>query len=115
MLSAALFGAGFGINQTEALLMLFDRLPREESAKASALWNMTFDGGTGAGAILLGFVAGALTYQGAFVAAGAVAAFGCVVAVLDRIVGRHRVTDYGNVRETLRRVRRRELRPGKSG
>ena len=46
---------------------------------------------------------------------GAVAAFGCVVAVLDRIVGRHRVTDYGNVRETLRRVRRRELRPGKSG
>lgn len=115
LLSAALFGAGFGINQTEALLMLFDRLPREESAKASALWNMTFDGGTGAGAILLGFVAGALTYQGAFVAAGAVAAFGCVVAVLDRIVGRHRVTDYGNVRETLRRVRRRELRPGKSG
>lgn len=115
LLSAAFFGAGFGINQTEALLMLFDRLPRAESAKASALWNMTFDGGTGVGAILLGFVAGALTYQGAFITAGVVAAFGFVVAVLDRIVGRHRVAEYGNVRETLRRVRRRELRPGKSG
>lgn len=95
--------------------MLFDRLPRAESAKASALWNMTFDGGTGVGAVLLGFVAGALTYQGAFITAGAVALAGFVIAVLDRIVGRHRLTDHGNVRETLRRVRKRELRPGKSG
>ncbi|WP_423777171.1 MFS transporter [Corynebacterium resistens] len=107
--SAALFGAGFGIAQTEALLMMFHRLPREKSAQASALWNMTFDSGTGLGATLLGVVAGALAYQGAFFVAGGIVVVGILVAILDRVVGRHRVTDHGNVRERLRRVVRRSV------
>ncbi|WP_295644325.1 MFS transporter [uncultured Corynebacterium sp.] len=107
--AAALFGAGFGVAQTEALLMMFHRLPREKSAQASALWNMTFDSGTGLGATLLGVVAGALAYQGAFFVAGAIVVVGIFVAILDRIIGRHRVTDHGNVRERLRRVVRRSV------
>lgn len=105
--SAALFGAGFGVVQTEALLMMFDRLPREESAKASALWNMTFDSGTGLGAVVLGFVAGAFAYQGAFVASAAVVTVALIAAGLDRVVGRHRISEYNNVRETLRSLRQR--------
>lgn len=107
--AAALFGAGFGIAQTEALLMMFHRLPREKSAQASALWNMTFDSGTGIGATLLGVVAGALAYQGAFFVAGCAAVVGLLVAILDRVLGRHRLTDHGNVRERLRRVVRRSV------
>ncbi|MCX2163196.1 MFS transporter [Corynebacterium auriscanis] len=107
--AAALFGAGFGVAQTEALLMMFHRLPREKSALASALWNMTFDSGTGIGATVLGVVAGAFAYQGAFFIAAAFVVVGIVVAVLDHVVGRHRVTDHGNVRERLRRVVRRSV------
>ncbi|HIW95521.1 MAG TPA: MFS transporter [Candidatus Corynebacterium gallistercoris] len=105
--AAALFGAGFGVVQTEALLMMFNRLPRENSAQASALWNMTFDSGTGLGAVLLGFVAGTFAYQGAFIAAGIVVAAGLIATIIDRIVGRHRIAEYGNVRETLRSLRAR--------
>ena len=62
LIAAAFFGLGFGIAQSEALLMMFNRLPRSRSAEASALWNMAFDSGTGIGAMLLGLLAGYVMY-----------------------------------------------------
>lgn len=89
--AAALFGFGFGIVQNEALLMLFDRLPRSKSAQASALWNMTFDSGTGLGAVVLGMVASALAYHGAFFVAAGIIVVALAGVVVDRAVGRKRL------------------------
>lgn len=100
--AAAIFGAGFGFAQSEALLLLFYRLPRERSAEASALWNMCFDSGTGAGAIVLGVVAGAFAYQGAFFGAAIVIFGGVCAVVIDRVLGRHRIAEQDNVRLRLR-------------
>ena len=104
LLTAAIFGAGFGLAQSEALLLLFYRLPRDRSAEASALWNMSFDSGTGVGSILLGIVASSFAFQGAFIGAGIVILVGLGLVVLDRFMGQHRVVDTGNVRTRLRRV-----------
>ncbi|WP_313286131.1 MFS transporter [Corynebacterium vitaeruminis] len=69
------FGAGFGVVQNEALLVLFSRVPRAGITRASTAWNVAFDAGTGVGSLLLGAVAGAIGFGGAFlVGAGLVAA-----------------------------------------
>ena len=88
--SAVIYGLGFGVAQSEALLLLFYRLPRDRSAEASALWNMSFDSGTGIGAIVLGFVATSFAYQGAFFGAAIAITGGLGVVVADRMVGRQR-------------------------
>lgn len=90
-LSTCVFGFGFGIVQNEALLMLFERLPRSKSTQASALWNMTFDTGTGLGAVVLGVVASALAYQGAFFAAGFIVLVAFLAVIADRVVGKRRM------------------------
>ncbi|MBC2680872.1 MFS transporter [Corynebacterium anserum] len=90
-LATCVFGFGFGIVQNEALLMLFERLPRSKSTQASALWNMTFDTGTGLGAVLLGLVASALAYQGAFFSAALIIFVACAAVIGDRVVGKRRV------------------------
>lgn len=82
--SAAVFGIGFGAVQGESLLMMFHRLPRERSATASAAWNMTFDSGTGMGAVLLGVVAGVAAYQGAFFVAAGLVLLGLLAVVGER-------------------------------
>ena len=99
--AAAVFGFGFGIVQNEALLMLFDRLPRSKSAQASALWNMTFDSGTGLGAVLLGVVASVFAYHGAFFIAGAIIVMACAGVVVDRVVGKQRMQEQRNRLERL--------------
>lgn len=86
--AAGIFGFGFGIVQNEALLMLFDRLPREKTTTASALWNMSFDSGTGLGAIILGMVAGAASYHGAFWVASATILTALLIASWDTITAR---------------------------
>lgn len=77
------FGAGFGVVQNEALLMMFARLPQERISEASALWNMSFDAGTGAGSLVLGMVAARLAYTGAFAAGAMIVACACVAAVAE--------------------------------
>lgn len=104
--AAAAYGAGFGIVQNEALLLMFARLPRERTAEASALWNMSFDSGTGLGSFVLGLVAGAALhpYPAVFAAAAGIMGVGLAAAVLDRIIGANRIAETHNTRATLRRL-----------
>jgi predicted MFS family arabinose efflux permease len=61
-----LFGAGFGIiqNATFALMML--RVPAAGYGTASALWNLAYDAGYGAGPAVLGLVVGHTGYSAGF-------------------------------------------------
>ncbi|ALA67594.1 MFS transporter [Corynebacterium lactis] len=104
--AAAFYGAGFGMAQNEALLLMFARLPRERTAEASAFWNMAFDSGTGIGSFVLGAVAAAALkpYPAVFAFAAALVAVGLIGAVLDQVVGKHRVSEYHNTRATLRKL-----------
>lgn len=106
LVAAGLYGAGFGIVQNEALLMMFARLPRERTAEASAIWNMAFDSGTGMGSFLLGAVAAAALspYPAVFGVGSALLAIGLSVTIVDRVVGKHRVAEYQNTRATLRKL-----------
>lgn len=60
LVGATLFGAGFGGVQNLTLLRAFARAGERGTTAASALWNASFDAGTGAGALLLGFAFGAV-------------------------------------------------------
>ena len=59
-------GAGFGLVQNDSLVALFGAAGPARRGGASALWNITYDAGTGAGAVGLGAVAQALGYPAAF-------------------------------------------------
>lgn len=104
VLGAIMFGGGFGMVQNEALLSMFFRLPRSRVSEASAMWNISYDAGTGLGSFILGIVVAALAYSGAFAAGAAVIAFGIVLTVADRIVGKYRITEFNNTRARLRQV-----------
>ena len=101
---ALLFGGGFGMVQNEALLSMFFRLPRSRVSEASAVWNISYDAGTGVGSFLLGIVAASLAYNGAFGAGAAVILLGILLTMADRIVGKHRLTEYNNTRARLRQI-----------
>jgi predicted MFS family arabinose efflux permease len=64
---ALLFGAGFGMLQNTTLLLTMERVPKSEYGLGSALWNIAFDAGTGAGAFVFGFVVGAASFAWAYV------------------------------------------------
>ncbi|MFP7364517.1 MFS transporter [Corynebacterium callunae] len=104
VLGAVLFGGGFGMVQNEALLSMFFRLPRSRVSEASAMWNISYDAGTGLGSFILGIVAAALAYSGAFTAGAAVILLGIGLTVADRIAGKYRITEYNNTRARLRQV-----------
>lgn len=53
---ASAFGIGYGVMQNATLILMLGRVERSEYGLASALWNIAFDAGTGAGAFALGFV-----------------------------------------------------------
>jgi predicted MFS family arabinose efflux permease len=104
VLAGILFGGGFGIVQNEALLTMFFRLPRSRVSEASAVWNISFDAGTGLGSFLLGAVAAQAAYSGAFGVGAVVVTVGFLATVADRIVGAHRITELNNTRARLRQL-----------
>lgn len=104
IIGAVMFGGAFGMVQNEALLSMFFRLPRTRVSEASAIWNIAFDSGTGIGSFLLGIVAASLAYSGSFGSGAVVILFGIVLTTADRIIGRHRITEYNNTRARLRQV-----------
>lgn len=104
LIGAVLYGAGFGAMQNEALLAMFTRLPRHRVSDASALWNISFDSGTGLGSFALGFVAAAFAYSGAFYVSAGLILFGLVVTALDIFLGRHRISEHDNIKARLRQV-----------
>jgi predicted MFS family arabinose efflux permease len=67
-----LFGAGFGVMQNASLALMFDRVSRSGYNAASAVWNLAYDTGMGAGAAIFGFVAVRTGYTIAFLLTGAV-------------------------------------------
>lgn len=67
---AALCGAGFGAVQNLTLLAAFRRAGDDGTNAASAVWNASFDGGTGTGALVVGLVAAGIGLDWTFVALG---------------------------------------------
>ncbi|MEE6282274.1 MFS transporter [Georgenia sunbinii] len=79
---AGLFGLGLGIVQNDSLVLILGRAGPGRHGTASAVWNFAYDGGTGAGAVLLGAVVAGADYPWAFAASALVIA---VVAPAGRI------------------------------
>jgi MFS family permease len=65
-----LFGAGFGISQNATLAIMIDRMPAAGLGIASALWNLAYDAGYGAGPAIFGLVVGHTGYPAAFTLTG---------------------------------------------
>lgn len=62
----ALFGAGFGACQSATLAIMLNRVPASGFGTVSALWNMGYDAGYGAGAAGFGVLAAASGYEAAW-------------------------------------------------
>jgi MFS family permease len=65
-----LFGTGFGIVQNATLALMIDRMPAFGLGTASALWNLAYDAGYGAGPAVFGLFAGHTGYPVAFALTG---------------------------------------------
>lgn len=65
--SMVLFGAGFGVIENATFALLIEQLPE---AKASALWNLAYDAGYGAGPVVFGLFAARTGYPAAFALTG---------------------------------------------
>jgi MFS family permease len=63
-----LFGAGFGVIENATFALLIEQLPE---AKASALWNLAYDAGYGAGPAAFGLICVSTGYPAAFALTGA--------------------------------------------
>ena len=61
-----LFGIGFGITQNATFALMIDRMPPSGLGTASALWNLAYDAGYGAGPILFGLLVNHTGYPAAF-------------------------------------------------
>ena len=64
------FGAGFGIVQNATLSLMMDRMPPSGLGTASALWNLAYDAGYGAGPAVFGMFVGRSGYPAAFAVTG---------------------------------------------
>jgi predicted MFS family arabinose efflux permease len=61
-----LFGTGFGICQNATFALMIDRMPASGVGTASALWNLAYDAGYGAGPAAFGLVVMHTGYPAAF-------------------------------------------------
>jgi MFS family permease len=61
-----LFGIGFGIGQNATFALMIERMPASGLGTASALWNLAYDAGYGAGPIVFGLLVGHTGYPAAF-------------------------------------------------
>ena len=61
-----LFGIGFGICQNATFALMIDRMPPSGTGTASALWNLAYDAGYGAGPAAFGLVVDHTGYPAAF-------------------------------------------------
>jgi predicted MFS family arabinose efflux permease len=74
LVGAAVFGAGFGAAQNLTLLAAFARAGEGGTTAASAMWNASFDAGTAAGALTLGFLAAQIGLPWSYVVTAALLA-----------------------------------------
>jgi len=61
-----LFGTGFGICQNATFALMIERMPPSGAGTASALWNLAYDAGYGAGPAAFGLVVSRIGYPAAF-------------------------------------------------
>ncbi len=71
LVGAAVFGAGYGATQNLTLVAAFARAGETGTTTASALWNASFDAGTAAGALALGFLAAGIGLDWTYVVVAA--------------------------------------------
>jgi predicted MFS family arabinose efflux permease len=76
-----LFGAGFGVIENATLAQLIEQLPE---ATASALWNLAYDAGYGAGPAVFGLICVRTGYPAAFALTGALMLAAVPVALRER-------------------------------
>ena len=76
-----LFGAGFGVIENATFALLIEQLPE---AKASALWNLAYDAGYGAGPAVFGLICVRTGYPAAFALTGALILAAVPAAVRER-------------------------------
>src|SRR5450755_1749872 len=76
-----LFGAGFGVIENATFALLTEQLPE---AKASALWNLAYDAGYGAGPAVFGLICVRTGYPAAFALAGVLILAAVPVALRER-------------------------------
>jgi len=76
-----LFGAGFGVIENATFALLIEQLPE---AKASALWNLAYDAGYGAGPAVFGLICVRTGYPAAFALTGALILAVVPVALRER-------------------------------
>jgi len=72
IIGMGLFGAGFGISLNATFVLMLDSMPTAAVRTASALWNLAYDAGYGAGPMLFGVLVGPVGYPIAFALTGAV-------------------------------------------
>jgi MFS family permease len=76
-----LFGAGFGVLESATFALLIEQL---SEAKASALWNLAYDAGYGAGPAVFGLICLHTGYPVAFALTGALILVAVPVALRER-------------------------------
>jgi MFS family permease len=81
-----LFGIGFGISQNVTFVLMIDRAPVSGYGTASALWNLAYDAGYGAGPAVFGVFVVYTGYPAAFALTGVLMLAALVPAVRDRAV-----------------------------
>ena len=79
-----LFGIGFGISQNVTFALMIDRAPVSGYGTASALWNLAYDAGYGAGPAVFGVFVVYTGYPVAFAFTGMLMLTALVPAVHDR-------------------------------
>jgi predicted MFS family arabinose efflux permease len=84
LIGSTCFGIGFGAAQNLTLTLMYNRVERSRYGQVSALWNLAYDGGWGAGALIFGAVVGGIGYPMAFALTAAVVALAVVPALRAR-------------------------------
>jgi MFS family permease len=82
-----LFGIGFGVTQNVTFALMIDRAPVSGYGTASALWNLAYDAGYGAGPAGFGVFVAHTGYPAAFALTGMLMLAALVPAVRDRAAG----------------------------
>ena len=79
-----LFGTGFGITQNATFALMIDRAPASGYGTASALWNLAYDAGYGAGPMAFGVFVAHTGYPAAFALTGLLILTALLPAIRDR-------------------------------
>jgi len=74
LLSMAVVGFGYGALQNVTLVCAFAQVGPRHYGSASAVWNIGFDSGTGLGSVMLGVVAGTVSFPAGYLVSAVVVA-----------------------------------------